>query len=251
MSAEEQVHVLVEDGQSLVVEDDGERIGAGPWARWLASAVVPDESSARAQRGRTLARAGAVDTVTISAGSIVGRVTGSTGNRYEVSVQTAPVPARVWQDTVRSARNRPPLAPAVEGRAQSVHLAHLMSTEHGASLAPAAVGIRRSCTCPDGSFAGACKHVAAVAFALADAIDRDPSLFLRWRGCAPVVAPASRSRDPWEAGPLPEPRPIRALPPGAVLKRLGRSGIRVAGVDLADALAPAYEAFAATRSDGA
>jgi hypothetical protein len=36
-----------------------------------------------------------------------------------------------------------------------------------------------------------------------------------------------------------------------VLKRLGRSGIRVAGVDLADALAPAYEAFAATRADGA
>ena len=251
MSAEEQAHVMVEDGRSLVVEDDGERIGAGPWARWLASAVVPDESSARAQRGRTLARAGAVDTVRISAGEIVGRVTGSTGNRYDVSIAAATVPARAWQDTVRSARSRPPLAPAVEGRVQSVHLAHLMSTEHGASLAPLAVGIRRSCTCPDGSFVGACKHVAAVAFALADAVDRDPSIFLRWRGCVPVTAPASRSRGPWEAGPLPAPRPIRALPPGAVLKRLGRSGIRVAGVDLADALAPAYEAFAATRADGA
>jgi hypothetical protein len=31
-----------------------------------------------------------------------------------------------------------------------------------------------------------------------------------------------------------------------VLKRLGASGIRAGGVDLADALAPAYEAFAAT-----
>jgi hypothetical protein len=92
--------------------------------------------------------------------------------------------------------------------------------------------------------------VAALAFAVADAIDRDPSLFLRWRGCAPVEAAPAR-RDPWEAGPLPEPRPLRALPPGAVLKRLGRSGIRVAGVDLADALAPAYEAFAATRADRA
>ena len=109
--------------------------------------------------------------------------------------------------------------------------------------------MRRSCTCPDGAFVGACKHVAAVAFAVADAIDRDPSLFLRWRGCEPVAAAVSR--DPWEAGPLPEPRPIRALPPGAVLKRLGRSGIRVAGVDLAEALQPAYEAFAATRDDAA
>jgi hypothetical protein len=126
-----------------------------------------------------------------------------------------------------------------------------MATEHGASLAPASVTVRRSCTCPDGSFAGACKHVAAVAFALADAIDRDPSLFLRWRGCEPVAARSARARDPWEAGPLPEPRPLRALPPGAVLKRLGRSGIRVAGVDLAEALEPAYEAFAATAPDGA
>ena len=248
MSADEQF--LVEGGRTLVVEDDGERIGAGPWARWLASAIVPDESSARAQRGRTLARTGAVDSVTVSAGAIAGRVTGSTGNRYDVSIQGAPVPARSWQDTVRSARSRPALAPAVEGRVQSVHLAHLMSTEHGASLAPAAAGVRRSCTCPDDELTGACKHVAALAFALADAIDRDPSLFLRWRGCEPVAAPASRSRDPWEAGPLPDPRPIRALPPGAVLKRLGRSGIRVAGADLADALEPAYEAFAATRVDG-
>jgi uncharacterized Zn finger protein len=212
---------------------------------------VPDESSARAQRGRTLARSGAVDSVTLAPGSIAARVTGSTGNRYDVSIQAAPVPARAWQETIRSARRRPPLASAVEGHVQSVHLAHLMTTEHGASLAPAAASIRRSCTCPDSDFAGACKHVAAVAFALADAIDRDPSLFLVWRGCEPVAAPASRSRDRWEAGPLPEPRPLRALPPGSVLKRLGRSGIRVAGVDLAEALAPAYEAFAATGGDRA
>ena len=47
---------IVEGGRPLVVEDDGARIGAGPWARWLASAVVPDESAARAERGRALAR---------------------------------------------------------------------------------------------------------------------------------------------------------------------------------------------------
>ena len=37
---------LVEEGRPLAVSDVGDRIGAGPWARWLASAVVPDESSA-------------------------------------------------------------------------------------------------------------------------------------------------------------------------------------------------------------
>ena len=240
---------LLEDGGALVVTDDGDRIGAGPWARWLASAVVPDESSARAERGRALARDGAVDSVSVEPGAIAGRVTGSTGNRYEVTIAAGPVPAPAWQAATRAVRSRPALAAGAEGRSQSVHLAHLLATDHGVSLAPTPASVRRSCTCPDD--AGACKHVAAVAFAVAEAIDRDPGLFLRWRGCEPVAPSASRSRGPWEAGPLPEPRAVRALPPGAVLKRLGRSGIRVGGIDLADALAPAYDAFAATRGDAA
>ena len=82
-----------------MVEDDGDRIGAGPWARWLASAVVPDESSARAQRGRTLAWAGAVDSVELGPGRISARVAGSTGNLYAVSIDAPTVPARAWQET--------------------------------------------------------------------------------------------------------------------------------------------------------
>lgn len=242
--------LLVEDGSPLVVEDDGDRIGAGPWARWLATAVVPDESAPRAERGRALARAGAVNGVTLAAGRVSARVTGSTGNVYAVAFEAPPVPSAAWLETTRAARGRQPLAAAAEGRSQSVHLAHLMATEHGVSLAPAAAAVRRSCTCPDADFSGACKHVSALAFALADAVDRDPALFLRFRGCAPVEERPAR-RHPWEAGPLPEPRPVRALPAGAVLKRLGRSGIRVAGVDLAEALAPAYDAFAATRRNTA
>ncbi|HET9242062.1 MAG TPA: SWIM zinc finger family protein [Gaiella sp.] len=241
--------VLVEDGLPLPVEDGGDRVGAGPWARWLASAVVPDESSARAQRGRALARARAVDSVMLEGETISARVRGSTGNVYAVSIAAQQVPSRAWQEAKRAARGRPSLGAATEGRAQSVHLAHLMATEHGASLAPSPAGVRRSCTCPDD--AGACKHVAALAFALAEAIDRDPSLFLRWRGCEPAEPTAARRADPWEAGPLPEPRPVRALPPGAVLKRLGRSGIRLGRVDLVEALEPAYAAFAATRDDAA
>ena len=119
-----------------------------------------------------------------------------------------------------------------------------METRVGARFAPASRDVRRRCTCPDTEPVGACKHVAAVAFAVADAVDREPALFLLWRGCPPV---APRPADPWRAGALPEPRPTRALPPGAVLRRLGRSGIRAGGVDLADALEAAYEAFAATR----
>ena len=83
--------ILVEGGRPLVVEGDSDRIGAGPWARWLASAVVPDESSARAQRGRTLAWAGAVDSVELGPGRISARVAGSTGTLSSVSSEAISV----------------------------------------------------------------------------------------------------------------------------------------------------------------
>ena len=239
---------LLEDGGPLSVEGHDERIGAGPWARWLASAAVPDESTHRAECGRRLARAGAVREVTVAEGRITARVTGSTGNEYDVSVAAAPVPSTTWDAAVRAIRGRASLQAAAAGQAQSVQLAHMLETRFGGRLAPSARELRRSCTCPDDEPFGACKHVAALAFALADAIDRDPSLFLLWRGCDPVdPAPV----DPWQAGTLPIARPLRALPTAAVLRRLGRSGIRAGGVDLADALERAYEAFAATRPDAA
>jgi hypothetical protein len=239
---------LLEDGAPFRVEGLDDRIGHGPWARWLASAAVPDESAHRAERGRRLARAGAVRGVTVREGSIAAHVIGSTGNDYSVSIVADPVSSTAWDAAVRATRGRASLQSAAAGEAQSVQLAHLLETRFGARLAPSARELRRACTCPDDEPLGACKHVAALAFAVADAVDRDPSLFLLWRGCRPAQ-PAPT--DPWQARALPVPRPLRALPNGAVLRRLGRSGLRAGGVDLADALEGAYDAFAATRSGAA
>jgi hypothetical protein len=100
--------------------------------------------------------------------------------------------------------------------------------------------------------------VAALAFAVADAIDADPSLLLRWRGCIAEPEPAGEAAvvsapepavdltddDPWRAGALPAPRPLRPLPVGAVLKRLGPSGMQLRGEDLANVLQRAYASFA-------
>lgn len=239
--------LLLNDGNAIVVDGHGDRIGDGPWARLLASAVVPDEGSARAERGRALARSGAVRGVTVTPGAISARVRGSHGSEYDVAIEAAPLDPPTWRAAVRAARASAALAPGVSGAGQSVHLAHFLETEHREPLVPQTRGLRRRCTCPDRDWAGACKHVAALVFVVADAIDADPSILLRWRGCAPVEV--SSGRDPWQAGPMPEPRRPRALPPGAVVKRLGRSGIRVGGVDLADALGPAYRAFAGLSTD--
>jgi len=239
--------LLLNDGRPIAVEEVGsDRIGAGPWARLLASAVVPDEGSARAERGRDLAWAGMVSDVSVRAGAIQARVQGSSGSDYVVSLEADTLPPGVWAAVVRASRERPALDSGIAGTTQSVHLAHHLETEQREPLVPPTRRIRAACTCPDRERSPLCKHVAALAFVAADAIDRDPSLLLRWRGCEPVAPPASRSGDPWRAGTLPPPRPVRALPPGAVVKRLGRSGIRVGGRDLADALEPAYRAFART-----
>ena len=230
---------------------DMSRSGHGPWARLLASAVVRDEGSALAERGRALVREGEVGPVEVAQGTLAANVAGCS-----VAITAKPVPPRIWAAMVRFARGNRPLEEAVEGRAQSVHLEHLMIEDWSEPLVPRPYELGRSCACTsDGE---PCEHVAALAFAVADEIDADPSLLLRWRGCiaapegpaeAEVVSTAEPSLDPtdddpWRAGALPEPRPLRPLPVGAVLKRLGPSGLDLRGEDLADVLQRAYASFA-------
>ena len=225
------------------------RAGHGPWARLLATAVVRDEGSALAERGRALVREGEVGPVDVEQGTLAANVAG-----HSVSITAKPVPPRIWAAMARYARGNRPLEAAVEGRAQSVHLEHLMTVDWSEPLVPRPYELGRSCTCNEDP----CEHVAALAFAVADEIDADPSLLLRWRGC--VAAPELPDEaaivsipeptvdltddDPWRAGTFPEPRPLRPLPVGAVLKRLGPSGLQLRGEDLADVLQRAYASFA-------
>ena len=241
---------LLGEGLPIFVDGDGDRIGRGPWARWLATAVVPDEGSARAERGRILARNGHVRSVSVTEGEITARVIGSAGADYRVGLAADPVAPRVWAAVIGSLRGRTLFEAAAAGREQSLQLEHVMTVDWDEPLIPPTRSIRRSCTCPDAGRTEACKHVAGLAYVIADAIDDDPSLLLEWRGCASETShETARSLmqptgDPWAAGQLPVLGEARALPIGSVLKRLGASGLVVDGVDLRDALEPAYAAFA-------
>ena len=97
---------VLDEGRPIFVRDDDERIGRGPWARWVATAVVPDEGSARAERGRILARSGHVHNVAIAAGEISALVIGSGSAEYRVSLTADPVSPRVWAAVVGSPRGR-------------------------------------------------------------------------------------------------------------------------------------------------
>jgi uncharacterized Zn finger protein len=218
-------------------------IGKGPWARLFATAVVPDESSSVAEQGRRLVRS--VESLVIEAGKLSASVDGC-----EATIAAEPVPPRIWTALARSARNNPQLTAAIGGRAQSVHLEHLMTLDWERPLVPRKRELVRACSCHRG---GACEHVAALAYAFAEEIDREPAALLRWRGVdaveetepePTVVVVETAPPSAWEAGALPEPRPVRPLPVGAVLKRLGPSGLRSGAGDLADVLERAYVEFA-------
>lgn len=241
---------VLNEGQPVFVPDDGDRIGRGAWARWLATSVIPDESSARAERGRMLARTGHLHGVTVEMARINAVATGSTGAEYRVQLEAEPVAPRVWAAVIGSPRGRTLFEAAAAGHEQSLQLEHVMTVDWEEPLIPPSRSLRRSCTCPDSEFSGTCKHVIALGYVVAAAIDDDPSILLEWRGC--TVEARGRAEpeqvepegDAWAAGPLPDLGAPRPLPVGSVLKRLGESGLVVDGVDLRDALEPAYAAFA-------
>ena len=208
----------------------------GPWSRSFVAAVV-----GRAERPSDEQLAEVHDLV-VEVGTISAQV-----GECKVTLSAERVPPRIWSAMVRFAQNRGPLEEAVAGRTQSVHLEHLMAEDWGEPLIPRASAITRACTCDTG---GVCEHTAALVFAFADEIDSDPSLLLRWRGCtenapdAEVAPPLAEALpeviDPWQGGRLAEAGAVRVLPVGAVLQRLGPSGVQVGEDDLADALKRAY-----------
>ena len=170
----------------------------------------------------------------------IGRVTARVGE-CDVSLSAEPVPRANWIAMVRYCAGHGPARAGGQGSLQSTHLDHLLAEDWGEQLIPRPGQIRRECTCDPSA---ACEHVAAVGLAFADAIDEDPSLLLRWRGCVDEPGPRSCHGDPWLGG--------AATRAGAATGVAGRSRAeaarserdRVGDDDLADVLLPAYEAFA-------
>lgn len=204
----------------------------GPWARDVMVAIGGPEWSQRPLK---------VSEISVGIGRLTANVDGCA-----VTLSVERIPRSTWVSMVRFARGMGPLEEAVNGRLQSPHLGVLLEEDWGEQLIPRPGLIRRTCTCDE---SGRCEHVAAVGLAFADAVDDDPSLLLRWRGCVDEDEPESEQVDPWLGGALPVPGEPRNLPVGAVLKRLGPSGIQVGDEDLADVLQAAYDAFAQEVSD--
>ena len=119
-----------------------QRSGRGPWARLLASTIVGDEGSSRAELGRRLVRDGEVRSIRIETGEMGAVVDGET-----VAIATDRLPPRIWAAISSFARGNRPLEAAIAGREQSVHLEHLLTVDWDAPLVPRREAIVRSCSC--------------------------------------------------------------------------------------------------------
>jgi uncharacterized Zn finger protein len=150
------------------------------WARrWMAT-LDGFGWTGRLARGRSYARGNRVLDVEVSPGLVRARVQGSRSQPYRVEMLIEPFPDQVW-DRVIAALAR-----------QALYAAKLLAGELPAQVvqlcdaaeAPLFPGhpddIQMKCSCPD--WAVPCKHVAAVHYALAAELDRDPFLLFRLRG---------------------------------------------------------------------
>jgi uncharacterized Zn finger protein len=214
------------------------RIGKGPWARAFGAVLVPDDSTPEAIRGEELWRQGEVEELRIETGQITARV-----EECGVTITTPTIRPRVWDAIVSYSRNRGPLELAVRGEIQSVQLDHLLAQDWEEPLIPEGVAV--SCRC-DGP--RSCPHVVATTYAVAAAVDAEPGVLLRWRAALGARGSerrqAAENEDSWRGAGVPTSPPELRGRAESVLKRLGASGVRAGGEDLADVLSKAYEALA-------
>jgi len=250
-------------------------IGEQWWSRRFIDVLESLGMSGRLARGRAYARAGQVIGFELATGYVTAQVQGSRPKPYRVRIQVLPLTARQWQ------RAEAALA------AQALFRAKLLAGEMpheiedvfagcGTPLFPRSAGdMEMSCSCPDWEVP--CKHLAAVCYVLAEAFDDDPFALLAWRGRGREELLAALRRvqasEPEAARPVIDvtdrplaeclpgfwapglsPARLRAMPaasltvPDLLLRSFEPPHVAVAGHDLVDLLAPAYQRLAGDMS---
>ncbi|WP_436786052.1 SWIM zinc finger family protein [Yinghuangia sp. YIM S10712] len=133
----------------------------------------------RLQRGRTYARRGDVDAITVTPGRVEARVHGSRRTPYRTHVALPQLTDTEWNrflDTVA---------------AQAGHIAALLDRDMPTELVedaeaarvrllPGPSDLEPSCSCPDWGYP--CKHGAALCYQVARLLDEDPFVLLLIRG---------------------------------------------------------------------
>jgi len=156
------------------------KLGETWWANRWTSVLESFGWASRLQRGRSYARSGHVLFYDVTAGAITARVQGSRVRPYSVSIRLKPLDDRSWH-RVAGVMARQAAFAAMLLAGEMPRDIETAFVEAGTSLFPQSRGdLESRCSCPD--WANPCKHVAAVAYVVAEAFDRDPFLLFQLRG---------------------------------------------------------------------
>jgi len=253
------------------------RRGATPgeswWSRRFLAVLETFDSGFRVDRGRDYARRGRVRNLSVEPGELRAVVHGTRRMPYSVRVTYPTVPAEDWVRVERAMANQALFAARLLAGELPHEVVDVFDSCGVALFPDQGSEIRSSCTCPDE--VNPCKHVAAVFYAFAQALDRDPFLLFRWRGRSKERLIADlRTLRAGEEVPDPEQEalerearrerarrstfwnhevdlssisihPMGAEAPDAILRQLGPAGVRVGDEDLVARLRPLYQAIVA------
>ncbi|GAB2661371.1 SWIM zinc finger family protein [Prescottella soli] len=145
----------------------------GWWGRALIEALERVGDTGRLSRGRTYARGGQVIALDIAAGRVTGEVQGSQIAPFTAVLTLSTLDEEHTAELVDTIRSTPGTLAALAAGSVPQELAPMLLPDGGREL-------DFDCTCPDPGWP--CKHVAAVAYLLAERVDRDPTTMLTVRG---------------------------------------------------------------------
>lgn len=150
------------------------------WGRaWVGALEDTSMDAGRLSRGRTYARRGAVDQITVTPGMAKAKVRGSAPRPYTSSMAVKQLSATEWDRFLD----------AVAARAG--HIAALLDHDMppelvadaqaaGVPLLPGVGDLTPDCSCPDWGWP--CKHASALCYQIARLLDIDPFVLLLLRG---------------------------------------------------------------------
>jgi uncharacterized Zn finger protein len=157
-----------------------ERFGTTWWGRlWIrALEQLGDDFENRLPRGKKYAEEGAVSHFTVSPGEIQAKVHGR--KTYNVTLGLPALTAAQWERALDRIHQESRFVASLLAGEMPQGLDETFR-EAGASLYPRVPKeLQTHCDCPD--WANPCKHVAAVCYIMAEALDRDPWLLFDLRG---------------------------------------------------------------------
>ena len=157
-----------------------ERFGTTWWGRLWITALeqLGDDFENRLPRGKKYAEEGAVSHFTVSPGEIQAKVHGR--KTYNVTLGLPALTAAQWEKALERIQQESRFVASLLAGEMPQGLDETFR-EAGASLYPRVPKeLQTHCDCPD--WANPCKHVAAVCYIMAEALDRDPWLLFDLRG---------------------------------------------------------------------